>query len=104
MTQEKIHKHASLLPFLNRIAGQVTGIGKMIESDRYCPDILNQIRAVRSALHSLEGRILRTHLNSCVRDAFLSQDKNAHQEKIEEIVSLFLRYEDRQSPPNKEYS
>lgn len=93
MSEKKTHKHASLLPLLNRIAGQVTGIGKMIESDRYCPEILNQIRAARSALHALEGRILRTHFQSCVREAFLSTDENIQHEQIEEMISLFLKYE-----------
>ncbi len=50
----------------NRIAGQVAGIQRMIEEDRYCVDILNQIAAVRSALDSLGIKLLNDHLESCV--------------------------------------
>lgn len=50
----------------NRIAGQVAGIGRMIEEDRYCVDILNQIAAVRSALDALGIKLLSEHLESCV--------------------------------------
>ncbi|MDP2205010.1 MAG: metal-sensitive transcriptional regulator [Alphaproteobacteria bacterium] len=86
-------KHATSLPLVNRIGGQVSGIGKMIEDGRYCPDILNQIRAARAALKTLEGRILRGHLQSCVRDAFASTNTDVQAEKIEEVVNLFTRYE-----------
>ena len=51
---------------LNRIEGQLRGIGRMIEDDRYCVDILNQISAVRSALDSLGVELLTSHLQTCV--------------------------------------
>lgn len=51
---------------LNRIAGQVTGIQRMVEEDRYCVDILNQIAAVRSALDRLGIQLLSSHLDTCV--------------------------------------
>ena len=51
---------------VNRIAGQVTGIQRMIDEDRYCVDILNQVAAVRSALDSLGVELLTNHLQSCV--------------------------------------
>lgn len=86
-------KHSDALPLVNRIGGQVAGITKMIEEGRYCPDILNQIRAARSALRSLEGRVLRTHLQSCVKEAFVSGSTKKQNEKIEEIVGLFSRYD-----------
>lgn len=50
----------------NRIAGQIAGIGRMIDEDRYCVDILNQIAAARSALDSLGIKLLSDHLESCV--------------------------------------
>lgn len=92
-SQQALCKHAASLPLVNRIGGQVSGIGKMIEEGRYCPDILNQIRAARAALKTLEGRVLRGHLQSCVRDAFASKDTDIQAEKIEEVVNLFTRYE-----------
>lgn len=51
---------------VNRVAGQVAGIGRMIEDDKYCVDILNQIAAARSALDSLGVKLLSSHLESCV--------------------------------------
>jgi DNA-binding FrmR family transcriptional regulator len=59
-TQESIRRRT------NRIAGQVAGIQRMIEDDRYCVDILNQISAVRSALDSLGVELLTSHLRTCV--------------------------------------
>ncbi len=86
-------KHKKETALVNRIAGQVNAVGRMIEEDRYCPDILNQVRAARAALKTLEGRILETHLHSCVQEAFASGNKQARDEKIEEIVGLFARYD-----------
>lgn len=51
---------------VNRISGQVTGVGRMIDEDRYCLDILDQIAAIRSALDSLGVELLANHLESCV--------------------------------------
>jgi CsoR family transcriptional regulator, copper-sensing transcriptional repressor len=59
-TRDSIHRR------VNRIAGQVAGIQRMIEEDRYCVDILNQISAVRSALDSLGVELLTSHLQTCV--------------------------------------
>ncbi len=75
---------------INRIAGQVGGIQKMIDEDRYCVDILNQIAAVRSALDQLGVRMLTGHLESCV----LSADQCQHHDLLEEVrvsLSRFLR-------------
>ncbi len=90
------HKHPSYkdsLPLLNRISGQLNGAGKMIEEGRYCPDILNQLRAARAALRTLEGRILEQHLRSCVCEAFESGGDAAKDSKIEELLDLFRRYD-----------
>lgn len=59
-------RHGALSSRVNRVAGQVAGIGRMIEDDRYCVDILNQIAAARSALDALGVEILTRHLESCV--------------------------------------
>src|SRR5688572_4147345 len=84
-------KHGNATALVNRIAGQVNAIGKMMAEDRYCPDILNQIRAARSALRTLESRVLENHLRSCVREAFASGDQKAQGDKIDEIIKLFNR-------------
>ncbi len=84
--------HADNIPRLNRIAGQVEGIKKMIEDGRYCPEILSQLRAVRSAVKAVESNILQKHLQHCVAQSFASgEDKN---KKIEELKKLFERFED----------
>lgn len=84
--------HSDNIPRLNRILGQVEGIKKMIEDKRYCTDILMQLRAVRSALKSVESNILQKHLQHCVAQSFASDtDKN---KKIEELKMLFDKYND----------
>ena len=69
MTPEKetqTPNHQSKLPKLNRIGGQIEGVKKMIEDNRYCPDIITQLRAARAAIKSLEADILETHLQNSV--------------------------------------
>lgn len=86
--------HKSELPKLNRISGQVDGIKKMIEEARYCPDILTQLRAVRSALKSVEASVLEGHLQSCVKDAMISGDEEKTRAKIEELKTMFKRFDE----------
>lgn len=66
--------------------GQIEGIIKMIEDERYCVDISNQIIAVQSLLKKANALILKQHLKHCVKEAFL---ENNEEEKIEEIMDLF---------------
>lgn len=86
--------HSKDLPRLNRISGQVDGIKKMIDDGRYCPDILTQIKAIRSALKSVEANILERHLAGCVSDAIKSGTKKQQVEKTEEIKKIFKRFDD----------
>lgn len=85
--------HSEDLPRLNRASGQLEGVKKMIEEGRYCPDILTQIRAIRSALKSVEANILERHLAGCVTDAMQKGSKKKQEEKIAEIKELFKRYD-----------
>ncbi len=83
------HKHPSHkkeLARLNRAIGQLQGIKKMIEEQRYCPEIIVQLKAVRSAIKHIESNILKTHLENCVVDSF-SNPEEAKQ-KILEIKNL----------------
>ena len=73
---------------INRIAGQIGGVQKMIEDDRYCVDILNQIAAVRSALDQLGVRMLTGHLESCV----LSADDCKQHDLLEEVRSSLSQF------------
>lgn len=77
---------------LRRIEGQIRGIQRMVEEDRYCMDILAQTRAVSSALRSVEDIILENHMNTCVAHAFERSDPSQQQEKIDEVLSLFSQY------------
>lgn len=73
---------------LARMEGQVRGIAKMIEDDRYCIDVVRQIQAVKSALSGLEGLVLNDHLDTCVETALKSDDVNQRREKVEELVAV----------------
>ncbi len=76
---------------LKRIEGQVGGVVRMVEGDRYCIDLLTQISAVRAALHKVEEEILRDHLNHCVAEAFTSGDVGDQRDKVEELVQTLGR-------------
>ena len=84
--------HSDNIPRLNRILGQVEGIKKMIDDKRYCTDILVQLRAVRSAIKSVESNILQKHLHHCVAQSFNSDSEK--DKKIEELKMLFDKYND----------
>lgn len=81
--------HDAELDSLARIEGQVRGIRKMVEERRYCIDIIFQMRAIHAALRRVERNILQTHLDTCVRRAFSGDSTEEHEEKIQEILTLF---------------
>ncbi len=76
---------------LNRIAGQVGGVGRMIEDKRYCIDILQQIQAIKSALARVEDAILKDHAATCVDTAIASGNENEQRKKFEELVDLIAK-------------
>jgi DNA-binding FrmR family transcriptional regulator len=76
---------------LKRIEGQVRGVLRMIEQDRYCVDVLTQVSAVRAALHKVEAQILRDHVSHCVAGAFVSGDPADQRTKVEELVETISR-------------
>ena len=76
---------------LTRIEGQVRGLAKMVEGDRYCIDIVTQIAAVRAALRRLEEEILRDHVSHCVEHAINSGNKTDQRRKIEELMAVVSR-------------
>jgi DNA-binding FrmR family transcriptional regulator len=81
-----------LIRRLHRIEGQVRGIERMLEDDRYCIDVLTQIAAVNTALESLAFRILDQHVNHCVSDALASGDPEAAAEKSRELLEAVQRF------------
>lgn len=80
-----------VLKNLNRVEGQIRGIGKMVEEDRYCIDIVTQIDAARAALSRIESDLLRQHLGHCVHRAMRSKNVAEQEKLIEELVSVFRR-------------
>ena len=82
---------ASCAKRLQRIEGQVRGIARMVDEDRYCIDIVTQISAVRAALRRLEEEILRDHVAHCVEHAIASGDKADQRKKIEELMAVLRR-------------
>lgn len=77
---------------LKRIAGQVEGIRRMVEEDRYCVDVLLQVAAVRSALDQLGKLVLGSHVETCVAEAFASGTAREREEKRDELLELFTRF------------
>ena len=76
---------------LARIEGQVRGIAKMVEDDRYCIDILVQIKAVSAALKKVEGELLKDHADHCVTTAMANDDLAAREEKVAELIDLLMK-------------
>lgn len=82
---------ASCQKRLNRIEGQVRGLSKMVEEDRYCIDIVTQISAVRAALRRVEEEVLQDHVAHCVEHAITSGNKADQREKIAELMAVISR-------------
>ena len=82
---------ASIRKRLGRIEGQVRGLSRMVDEDRYCIDIVTQIAAVRAALGRVEDELLRDHVGHCVEHAIASGDKTDQRRKIAELMDVFSR-------------
>ena len=83
---------AALKKRLHRIEGQVRGIERMVDEDRYCIDILTQIGAVRTALESVGLQVLEDHVNHCVHDALASGDAKTAHAKSTELLAAVQRF------------
>ena len=82
---------ASVQKRLGRIEGQVRGLSKMVEEDRYCIDIVTQISAVRAALRRVEEEVLREHVGHCVEHAIASGDSKEQRKKVAELMDVLAR-------------
>ncbi len=82
---------AALANRLSRIEGQVRGIARMIEEDRYCIDVLTQIRAVQAALARVETGMLNDHLHHCIEAAISGGDADDQRRKAGELIQLLQR-------------
>ncbi|MGB9430112.1 MAG: metal-sensitive transcriptional regulator [Gammaproteobacteria bacterium] len=84
--------HASQLPRLKRIYGQVAGLVRMVEEERYCGDILTQLRAVQAALEGVQQGILKSHIEHCVAGAIESGDSRERDVKLAELFEILKRF------------
>jgi CsoR family transcriptional regulator, copper-sensing transcriptional repressor len=96
-TDEHVHhgyhdQKPALIKRLHRIEGQVRGVERMVEEDRYCIDILTQIGAISTALESLGFQILDEHVKHCVAGALASGDEAEAQTKAEELLEAVHRF------------
>ncbi|TFH22300.1 MAG: transcriptional regulator [Myxococcales bacterium] len=84
--------HSEQLPRLPRIEGQVGGVIRMVEEQRYCVDLLTQLRAVRAAVRRVEESILREHVEQCVVDAARRGRRAEQQARIDELLDVIARF------------
>ncbi|HEY8267271.1 MAG TPA: metal-sensitive transcriptional regulator [Xanthobacteraceae bacterium] len=84
---------SSSLKRLGRIEGQVRGLARMVEDDRYCIDIVTQISAVRAALRRVEEEVLADHIDHCVDHAIKSGDRREQRKKVAELMDVVRRAE-----------
>lgn len=80
-----------LLNRLRRIEGQVRGVARMLEEDRYCIDVLTQLQAIRAALTRVESEMLKGHLDHCIESAIVSGDQAEQRKKAGELIALLER-------------
>lgn len=85
-------RHTGQLDRLRRIEGQVGGLVRMVEEERYCVDILTQLRAVRAALRRVEEAVLREHVEHCVAQAIRSGDADEQKVKVDELLDVVGRF------------
>lgn len=81
--------HRPVIPNLNRISGQIKGVAKMVDEGQYCIDILDQLRAAKSAITTVENKILEKHIKECVTTSLKSQEDV--DTKIQELTRILTR-------------
>jgi CsoR family transcriptional regulator, copper-sensing transcriptional repressor len=81
-----------LLLRLRRVEGQVRGVQKMVEEDRYCPDVLVQMSAIHESLRAVERILMKDHLQHCATEALRSGDDKQAQRTYNELTELFYRH------------
>ena len=85
----KMSCHRPVIPNLNRISGQIKGVAKMVDEGQYCVDILDQLRAAKSAITTVENKILEKHIQECVTVSLQSQEDV--DTKIQELMHILKR-------------
>jgi DNA-binding FrmR family transcriptional regulator len=92
LTEREAEDKARLLARLRRIEGQVKGLHRMVEEDRYCVDILGQIASVHEALRSVGKQLLRGHLSHCVTRSLRSGDETEAEKTYTELMDVIYKY------------
>jgi DNA-binding FrmR family transcriptional regulator len=87
----KVETKKRLATRLARVEGQVRGLAQMVDQDRYCLEVVAQVRAARSALAKIEQMVLADHLSCCVEQAILSGDPQEQRNKVAELIDVFSR-------------
>jgi CsoR family transcriptional regulator, copper-sensing transcriptional repressor len=82
----------SVLLRLRRVEGQVRGVQKMVEEERYCPDVLTQMSAIHQSLRAVERILMKNHLQHCTTQALRSGDAKKAERTYDEITELFYRH------------
>ncbi len=83
--------HNTLLPRLRRIEGQVRGISRMVESRRYCIDIIQQLTAVRRAMDQATLQVMKGHINGCVSDAIKRREGTKKVDELMRTINQFVK-------------
>lgn len=94
MDEQKIETKEDMLKRLRRIEGQVKGIQKMIEEDKYCVDILTQVAAVRAAINKVGSLILEKHSMTCIENAASSEDRKKALSELAKTMQSFMKFSD----------
>lgn len=84
--------HEEQIRYLKKIEGQLRGVIKMIEQQRYCVDILTQLHSIIGAVLRVESKILQRHLQTCVADVLRGSSESERNRKIEEVIDLITRF------------
>lgn len=80
--------HSTLVPRIKRAIGQLEAVERMINDRRYCPDIIQQLRAVQSASRAVELEVLKTHLTNCIKESAKSNNSQDFDKKLKELLNL----------------
>jgi DNA-binding FrmR family transcriptional regulator len=99
-TRKQLHRAApresggkdNLLLRLRRVEGQVRGVQKMVEEERYCPDVLIQMSAIHESLRAVERALMKDHLQHCATEALRSGDAKQAQRTYDELTELFYKH------------
>ncbi len=91
MTEQKT-THEEEIVRLNRIAGQVRGVQKMIHDERYCIYILTQISSIQGAIKAVGENILERHLKGCVKQSFSTGDQEDRTKKVDEVIQVLKKF------------